>query len=163
MNISLFFAGQEFSLRLRERGHNHMQVVMNGETFDIDVEYFSSEEYLLKIDGKVYDVIVSPNSDSYAVCINGKNIHVGKKSPFQILGGKGSRSERREVKTSMPGRIIEVLAQEGDEVEEGQAVLILEAMKMQNEIKSPQPGKIACLGPKTGDSVAAGALLFVIE
>ncbi len=163
MNISLLFAGQEFSLRLRERGDNHIQVVLNGETFDIDVEYLSSEEYLLKIDGKVYDVIVSPNSDSYAVCINGKNIHVGKKSPFRLPGGKGSRSERREVKTSMPGRIIEVLVQEGDEVEEGQAVLILEAMKMQNEIKSPQPGKIACLGPKTGDSVAAGALLFVIE
>lgn len=163
MNISLLFAGQEFSLRLRERGDNHIQVVLNGETFDIDVEYISSEEYLLKIDGKVYDVIVSPNSDSYAVCINGKNIHVGKKPQLQLPGGKGLRSQQREVKTSMPGRIIEVLVQEGDEVEEGQAVLILEAMKMQNEIKSPQPGKIACLGPKTGDSVAAGALLFVIE
>jgi len=163
MNISLLFAGQEFRLRLREREDNHIQVVLNGKTFEIGIEYFSSEEYLLKIDGKVYDVFVSPNSDSYAVCINGKNIHVGKKSPLQLLGGKGARSVRREVKTSMPGRIIEILVQEGDAVEEGQAVLILEAMKMQNEIKAPQPGKVASIAPGKGDLVEAGALLFIIE
>ncbi len=163
MNISLLFAETEFQLKLRERAENHIQVDMNGETFDILVEYFSTEEYLLKIDGKVYDVIVSPNTDSYAVCINGKNIHVGKKSPLQLLGGKSARSGRREIKTSMPGRIIEVLVQEGEEVEEGQAVLILEAMKMQNEIKSPQPGTIASITPKVGESVQAGSLLFVIS
>ena len=112
MNISLLFADTEFQLKLRERAENHIQVDMNGETFDIQVEYLSTEEYLLKIDGKVYDVIVSPNTDSYAVCINGKNIHVGKKSPLQLLGGKSARSGRREIKTSMPGRIIEVLVQE---------------------------------------------------
>ncbi|MFA9454776.1 MAG: biotin/lipoyl-containing protein [Candidatus Aminicenantaceae bacterium] len=163
MNISLLFADTEFRLKLREKEENRIQVDLNGETFDIRVEYFSPEEYLLNINGKVYDVIVSPNSSSYAVCINGKNIHVGKKSPLQLLGGRSVRSGRREVKTSMPGRIIEILVQEGEEVEEGQAVLILEAMKMQNEIKSPQPGKIACIGPKTGESVESGALLFVIS
>jgi biotin carboxyl carrier protein len=163
MDISLLFGGQEFRLKLREREGNDMQVILNGETFDISVEYLSSEEFLLMIDGKVYDVIVSPNSDSYAVCINGKNIHVGKKSPLQLLGGKSVRSERREVKTSMPGRIIEVLVREGDAVEEGQAVLILEAMKMQNEIKSPQPGKVTCVGPQAGDSVEVGALLFIVQ
>ena len=163
MNISLLLADREFHLRLRARKDNHIQVVMNGEAFDIEIEYFSAEEYLLKIDGKVYDVIVSPNSDSYAVCIHGKNLHVGKKSPLQHLGGGSARSDRREVKTSMPGRIIEVLVREGEEVEAGQAVLILEAMKMQNEIKSPQPGKVTRIGPGRGDSVEAGALLFIIE
>jgi biotin carboxyl carrier protein len=163
MNISLLFAEKEFRLRLREREDNHIQVVLEGKTYDIDIEYFSDEEYLLKINGRVYDVIVSPNTDSYSVSIHGKNIHVGKKSPLQLLGGKGARSERREVKTSMPGRIIEVLVGEGDDVKEGQAVLILEAMKMQNEIKSPQPGKVACIGPGAGESVEAGTLLFIIE
>ena len=50
----------------------------------------------------------------------------------------------------MPGRIIKILAGDDDAVEEGQAVLILEAMKMQNEIKSPQKGRIARIGPKPG-------------
>jgi biotin carboxyl carrier protein len=62
----------------------------------------------------------------------------------------------------MPGRIVKVLLKEGDEVCEGQAVMILEAMKMQNEIKSPQSGHIGKIGPQTGDSVETGALLFTV-
>jgi biotin carboxyl carrier protein len=162
MNISLLFADTEFQLKLRERAEDRIQVDMNGETFDIQVEYLSSEEYLLKIDGRVYDVIVSPNTDSYAVCINGKNLHVGKKSPLHLLGGKSARSGRREIKTSMPGRIIEIMIPEGERVEEGQVVLVLEAMKMQNAIKSPQPGTIENIAPKVGETVEAGSLLFSI-
>ncbi len=52
---------------------------------------------------------------------------------------------------------------EGDKVKEGQAVLVLEAMKMQNEIKSPQSGIITKINPTAGDSVEAGALLFSVE
>ena len=48
-------------------------------------------------------------------------------------------------------------------VEEGQAVLILEAMKLQNEIKSPQKGRLTKIGPKAGSSVETGALLFSVE
>jgi len=57
---------------------------------------------------------------------------------------------------------VKILLKEGDEVEEGQAVLILEAMKMQNEIKSPQAGKITKIRPKAGDSVETGAVLFAV-
>ena len=95
--------------------------------------------------------------------MKGKNIHIDKKSPLQLLGGKNSGSAKREVKTSMPGRVIKLLAQPGEEVLEGQAVLILEAMKMQNEIKSPQPGIVTRIFPKTGDSVETGSLLFIVE
>jgi biotin carboxyl carrier protein len=58
---------------------------------------------------------------------------------------------------------VDVLLQEGDKVKKNQAVVILEAMKMQNEIKSPQEGTILRLGPKPGDPVEAGALLFTVE
>jgi biotin carboxyl carrier protein len=63
----------------------------------------------------------------------------------------------------MPGIIVKVLLAEGENVEEGQAVLILEAMKMQNEIKSPQKGKVTKIIPSAGDSVETGALLFSVE
>jgi len=63
----------------------------------------------------------------------------------------------------MPGRIVKVFVEEGEEVKEGQAVLVLEAMKMQNEIKSPQPGIITKINLAAGDSVQAGSLLFSVE
>jgi biotin carboxyl carrier protein len=163
MNISLLFEDQEFKLMLQERVKGSLQVVLDGRSFDVSVDFFSPDEFLLKIDDRVYDVIVSPNSNAYAVCINGKNIHVNKKSALQLIGGMSPHTARREVKTSMPGRIIKLLVSVGDHVSEGEAVLILEAMKMQNEIKSPQPGVVTCIGPEPGKSVEAGALLFVIE
>ena len=63
----------------------------------------------------------------------------------------------------MQVRIVKVFVEKGEEVKEGQAVLILEAMKMQNEIKSPQPGIITKINPAAGDSVEAGSLLFSVE
>ncbi len=163
MNISLLFADREFKLMLQERMKDHLQVELDGRTYDVSVDYFSPDEFLLKIDDRVYDVIVSPNSNAYTVCIYGKNIYVNKKSALQLIGRTGPHAARREIKTSMPGRIIKLLVNEGDHVNEGEAVLILEAMKMQNEIKSPQPGKVTCIGTGPGKSVEAGALLFVIE
>jgi len=55
------------------------------------------------------------------------------------------------------------LVKEGEKVKENQAVMVLEAMKMQNEIKSPQAGIITKIGAKSGDSVETGSLLFSIE
>ncbi len=163
MNISLLFADREFKLMLQERVKDNLRVELEGRIYDVRVDFFSPDAFLLKIDDSVYDVIVSPNSNAYAVCINGKSIYVNKKSALQLIGTTSPHAARREIKTSMPGRIIKHLVNVGGQVSEGEAVLILEAMKMQNEIKSPQPGRVTCIGPKPGESVEAGALLFVIE
>jgi biotin carboxyl carrier protein len=95
--------------------------------------------------------------------VNGKSFEIERKSASQILSGITVKKQKRDIKTSMPGKIVEILFAEGSEVEEGQAVLILEAMKMQNEIKSPQSGKITRIYPKPGDSVETGGLLFTVE
>ena len=63
----------------------------------------------------------------------------------------------------MPGRIVRVLVAAGDEVEVGQGLVVVEAMKMQNELKSPKAGRIAKLTATVGDTVAAGAVLLVVE
>jgi biotin carboxyl carrier protein len=67
------------------------------------------------------------------------------------------------VHANMPGQIISVLAQEGQEVVEGQLVILLEAMKMENEVISPKNGKIKRLAIKQGDLVMKGDVLFEVE
>jgi biotin carboxyl carrier protein len=163
MNIVFLHKGAEFKLKIRERRENTMQVSLNGDTYDVSIEYINPDEFLMKINGKIYDTIVTSDMNNYSVRLNSKDILISKKSALQLLGGTNSRVKKKEVKTSMPGRIVKVLVSEGDQVEEGQAVLILEAMKMQNEIKSPQPGKVVCIRPKTGESVETNSLLFIVE
>lgn len=164
MNISFWYQDKEYKLTLNEKAENDIQVSLGSRWYDVAVETVGGDEYILKIDGEVYDVIIaSDNANAFAVYLNGKCIQVEKKSAHKLLGGKNFQAKKQDVTTSMPGRIVKILLEEGSSVKEDQAVLILEAMKMQNEIKSPQAGRIAKIGPEVGDSVEAGALLFTVE
>ncbi len=163
MNISFLYENKEYKLKIHERVENQVQVSLDGKTYEVSIDFIQADEFLMKIDGRVYDAIVTTNSNSYSVSLNGKDIHIAKKTALQLLRGKNSVAKKKEVKTSMPGRIVKVMIKEGDEVEEGQPVMILEAMKMQNEIKAPQPGKVISIRPKEGESVETNSLLFVVE
>lgn len=103
---------------------------------DISVEFVGRDELLLNINGKIFNVIVNSNSLSHSVYVNGRLYRIEKGSGLKFLKEEKGKAKKRDVKITMPGRIVQVLAREGEEVREGQAVLVLEAMKMQNEIKS---------------------------
>ncbi len=163
MNVSFWLDGREFSLNLTQTKTNDIRVSLGNKTYGVSVEFIGKEEILLNIDGKIHNVMVEANTTSYTVYVNGQCFQIEKKSALQILGPKAGKQRMANVQTSMPGRIVKVLMNEGDEVEEGQAVMILEAMKMQNEIKSPRSGRLGKIGPQAGDSVETGALLFTIN
>lgn len=163
MNLSFWLDDKEFKLSLEEKVKNDILVSLGKRKYHVSVEFLGSDEILLNIDGKIHNVIVNSNSLSYSVYVNGRFFKIEKKSVSQILGGKGARPRKREIKTSMPGIIVKVFVKEGEKVEEGQAILVLEAMKMQNEIKAPQSGIITKINPHAGDSVEAGSLLFAVE
>ena len=63
----------------------------------------------------------------------------------------------------MPGRVVRLLAAVGDEVAEGQGVVVIEAMKMQNELKSPKAGRVVRIGAAVGDTVGSGDVLVVVD
>ena len=77
-------------------------------------------------------------------------------------GGTG-RSGRSQVTSYMPGRVVAVLIQEGTEVEAGQGIVVLEAMKMENEIPAESSGTVTRILVKPGQAVDAGDPLFEIE
>jgi biotin carboxyl carrier protein len=163
MNFSLWLDGKEFRLNLEEKAKNDILISLGERKYHVSVEFLSSDEALLNIDGKIHNVVINSNSLSHSVYVNGRFFKIEKKSVLQILGRKGIKRKKKDIRTSMPGRIVKVFVEEGEEVKEGQAVLVLEAMKMQNEIKSPQPGVITRIKPAAGDSVEAGSLLFSVE
>jgi glutaconyl-CoA/methylmalonyl-CoA decarboxylase subunit gamma len=68
-----------------------------------------------------------------------------------------------KITAPMPSNIIKVLVNEGDTVNEGDNLLVFEAMKMENNLPSPVSGKIASIKAKVGSSVAAGDVLIIIE
>ncbi|MCO4795668.1 MAG: acetyl-CoA carboxylase biotin carboxyl carrier protein subunit [Bacteriovoracaceae bacterium] len=78
--------------------------------------------------------------------------------PSGLSGGAAG-----ELKTQMPGKIIKVLVSEGDKVEKGQTLILLEAMKMENEIKSGVDGTVKSIHIKEGDALEQGILMMEVE
>jgi acetyl/propionyl-CoA carboxylase alpha subunit len=162
MNVSFWMDEKEFRLNITQMKKNAIQVSLGKKTYHVSAEFLNPDEILLNIDGKIHDIIINTSTISYFVYVNGQCFHIEKKSALQILGQKDDKQQTIDVKTSMPGRIVKVMLKKGEKVEEGQAVMILEAMKMQNEIKSPRTGRIIKIGPQASESVETGALLFTI-
>ncbi|MFC2166738.1 acetyl-CoA carboxylase biotin carboxyl carrier protein subunit [Acidobacteriota bacterium] len=163
MNISFWLEDKEYMLNLDKQDKNELCVSLGDKKHRVSFEFLGENEILLSIDGKIHLAVFHSNMSSHSVFINGKSFKLEKKSTPQILGNRNIEQKKRDVKTSMPGKIIKVLAQEGDIIQEGQAVLILEAMKMQNEIKSPQSGQLVRIVPRAGETVETGALLFSVD
>lgn len=163
MNFSFWLGQKEHRVSLSEKKKGSLQVGVDEETFDVSAEFIGREELLLNINGRIFNITVNSNSLSHSVFVNGRLFKVEKKSALKILKEEKGRPKKKDIKISMPGRVVQVLAAEGDDVEDGQAVLVLEAMKMQNEIKSPQPGRVVRINFKAGDYVEAGSVLFSVE
>jgi acetyl-CoA/propionyl-CoA carboxylase biotin carboxyl carrier protein len=77
--------------------------------------------------------------------------------------GSGPDSGEEEVRALMPGRVLEVRVQEGDRVEPGQVLIVLEAMKMQNEIRVSSGGVVTRCAVSAGEAVEGRALLLVVR
>jgi biotin carboxyl carrier protein len=160
----LFWIDQkEARVGLDLAGDGCLRVSVNDKTYDVSAEFIGREEILLNVDGRIFNVIIHSNSLSHAVFVNGRLFRVEKRSALKILREEKVLQRKKDVKITMPGRVIQVFKNAGDEVREGQPVLVLEAMKMQNEIKAPHSGRLTKVNCKAGDHVEAGSVLFSIE
>jgi len=128
---------------------------------EIDSE-FSLDGTSVLMNGRVYRVSRGPDQE---VWVNGRRLSMEVFDPRDLLPGKGSASNqgRQEVAASMPGKVIRVLVAAGHAVEEGQGLVVVEAMKMQNEMKSPKSGRVAEVRTRADATVSAGEVLVVVE
>jgi len=101
---------------------------------------------------------VSTPSAAGAVSVTDPLTHLAA----QTHGGKGRRRNEK-VTAYMPGRVVAILAQEGDAVTAGQGIVVLEAMKMQNEIRAEHDGTLARVHVQPGQAVEGGDPLFELE
>jgi biotin carboxyl carrier protein len=121
----------------------------------------------LRIDGEQHEVSVRRKGEDWTVVSGHGAVTVSVTDPLthlanQTRGGKGGRRQQR-VDAYMPGRVVTLLVQEGDEVAAGQGILVLEAMKMENEIRAEHEGRITKIHVQPGQAVDMGSPLFEME
>lgn len=111
----------------------------------------STENYSVSVDGKVYDVVVGPS---------GSVSSVSQSSAAAPTPAPAASPSGETLKAPLAGNIFKVLVSEGQQVEAGDVVIIMEAMKMETEIRATSSGVIASIQTKEGDSVAVGTALL---
>jgi acetyl/propionyl-CoA carboxylase alpha subunit len=114
----------------------------------------------LDVDGQRVQAVVNATAHAVEVVVRGQRFHFERPDAF-AAHGQGAGEGR--LTAPMPGTLLAVDVAEGDTVEEGQRLGVLEAMKMELALKAPFAGTITAVGAATGDQVRLGALLFEVE
>ncbi|MDW7547680.1 sodium-extruding oxaloacetate decarboxylase subunit alpha [Pseudoalteromonas peptidolytica] len=104
------------------------------------------ERYSVKVDGKVYDVVVAPGGELQEVQVKDS----------ELIPQSTSVSSSETLNAPLAGNIFKLMVRAGDEVQEGDVVLVMEAMKMETEVRATHSGRVAELLVSEGDSVSAG-------
>jgi acetyl/propionyl-CoA carboxylase alpha subunit len=139
-----------------------IECVVDGQSVTVDGRFLQAGVLSLLVGGRQYRCVL----DGDGVVIDGRRFGFEVEDPRSLQGRRGAGAGTdgpRPVKSPMPGRVVRVLIEVGQEVEEGQAVVVIEAMKMQNELKSPKAGRVSRVAVDVGDAVGSGDVLVVVE
>jgi biotin carboxyl carrier protein len=155
---------QEFSLTL---DGTTFKIAVDGNSILVDGHPFVvgfDDEGRVLVDGSPFDIEVEGNQAIVGGIAHELEVEgLGAERPGPATAAPAVSAGEGAVMAIMPGKIIRVLVAEGDEVEEGDVLCILEAMKMENEMKAPKTGTVRALHAEPGRDVEMGALLAEIE
>ncbi len=148
-----------------------LDFVLDGESRSADWSEVSTGIYSILLGGKSHEVrtfcdgpdgrrtnghfIISTGGVEFDVNIRDCRTR-REKSPVEAGGAT------LEIRAPMPGRIVKVLISQGRQVESGDGLVVIEAMKMQNEIRAPRPGRVEKILVEEGNGVEAGASLLLL-
>lgn len=138
--------GEPFNLDVVMTARDVLSIIHNGR------HYETKREYSLR--GETH---ILAGSERFSVEVRDpRSLHSRRAAAAGAAGPS-------KINAPMPGKIIRLLVAEGDEIEAGKGLLVVEAMKMQNEIKATKKGKVTKIAVQEGAAVNAGDLLAIVE
>jgi len=143
-----------------------LQCLLDGQELNVDAVEAGRDVLSIVIDGRAWEVKRERVSGDMHLVIAGERYAAEVRDPrsFRARKAAGAGLEGpKKLVSPMPGKVVRVLVAAGAEVEAGQGVVVVEAMKMQNEIKSPKKGKVSKIVAVEGATVNAGEALAIVE
>ena len=147
--------GVEYLIEIIDERH----IIVNGRTLTVDFNSVSGQPvYSLLVDGKSFEGFVYPGETEWEVLLMGRQFPVivedeREKRLRAAAGGSVSDAGEFHLRSPMPGMVVSIPVEEGQPIEKGDVLLILESMKMQNELKAPRAGTVGRIRVKMGESV----------
>jgi biotin carboxyl carrier protein len=145
------------------------RVVINGEPYEFDFQGLRQHlSYSLLLEGKSFEINIYQDNGVWEVLLRGNQYSVQvedeRERRLRMATGQASKQEGKIIlQAPMPGLVIEIPVKEGQKVDEGDVLLVLESMKMQNELTAPQAGRITRIQAKVNAHVERKQVLLVLE
>ena len=142
---------------------------VDNREYELEASEPEPNVFLLKLGGKVREFYVTPAQQPgspQVVSSRNTDLEVTLIDPKRLRGSGiagASADGLAEIRTMMPGKVVRLIAGVGDTVAKGDAVLVVEAMKMQNNLKAPKDGIVKEIKVSEGSTVSAGDVLAVVE
>jgi biotin carboxyl carrier protein len=136
---------------------------VDGREYELEASEIEPNVYLFKYNNQIFQTYVAPNG---MVNLGNHQFEISITDPKRLRGSNaaGANAEgTSEIKTAMPGKLVRILTEIGAEIKQGEGVLVVEAMKMQNEMKAPKDGIVKEIRFDEGATVNAGDVLAIIE
>lgn len=167
MRYTAIAGGEERLIEVTPR-ENGYRVLIDGRELALDAVHLQGFAVSLIAGTRSYRCDIDPGKNGQVRVLVGETIH-----PLEILderklrmrraGGKFSLEGPQRIDAPMPGKVTRVLVKVGDAVEEGQGLIVVEAMKMENELRCIAGGRVKAVHAVAGQAVEKGALLVEIE
>ena len=135
---------------------------VDGREVPLDVSFGENDVLSLLIEGRSYEI----RRDQEKLTFHGVTYIAEVRDPRSLRARRRAAAAEggpKKVTALMPGKVVRLLAAEGDTVESGQGIVVIEAMKMQNELKSPKAGIVKKIAVKEGAAVNPGQTLAIVE
>jgi biotin carboxyl carrier protein len=165
MVYEIMVDGNPHRLELEKAGGG-WECRLDGREVKIDAVISRRDVLSLLVDGHSYEIKREQTATDLHMWVGSTRFAVELRDPRSLrsrrASGNGEKGPKKLV-APMPGRIVRVLAAEKSEVELGQGIVVVEAMKMQNEIKSPKKGVVQKILAVPGAAVNAGDVLAIVE
>ncbi len=156
--------GREHEVEIATRPDGTIAATLDGAPVELDVVAFSERELSVRVGARVLDLTVEGLPPQLGVVASGLRTYVDVESERMRVAARAKApdggAKAREVRAPMPGRVLKVLVAEGDAVEAGQALVIVEAMKMENEVKARAAAVVDKVLVQAGATVEGNAVLL---
>lgn len=162
----------KLSVKVREHVHDvlvtrqngHYIVEVDGHRREIDLHRLENNFYSFIVEHRSYEVSIERDGDRYKVRRGAAQLDVEISDPSrQARDTRAVAAGPERVASQMPGKVVRVLVVEGDRIDPGAGLVVVEAMKMENEITTEKGGRVTRIAVSPGETVERGTLLVIVE
>jgi 3-methylcrotonyl-CoA carboxylase alpha subunit len=153
----------DHSVGVERMGADHLRITAEGEESTVAVLHYGDGRIRTLVDEEPVEARIVANADEILVSLRGVTHTLRKPAPPTVDEAGPGADAAASLTAPMPGTVVKVLVEEGQEVEKGQLLLVLEAMKMEQPVFAPHAGIVASLPFDEGSLVPGGALLVEVQ